>query len=101
MTDSLKSRLIGVWESDPTDHEGLRAMGAATLDFREDGQLLYTMHDQDADRTAVLLYRLDDGWLVTDQASAPATERTRIELKADGRLVLTYDAVSVRYIRTP
>jgi hypothetical protein len=75
-------------------------MGPATLDFRQDGRLFYTMHDQDADRTAVLRYWLEDGWLVTDQLSAPGTERTKIDLTADGKLILTYDAVSARYLRT-
>ena len=100
MKSDDKNQLLGVWISDPNDREGRRILGAATLEFRPDGQLLYTVHEDDADRTAVLRYRLEDGWLLTDQVSAPRVERTWVKFTADGgALVLTYDGVSAHYIR--
>jgi hypothetical protein len=91
--------LVGRWESDPTDHVGIREMGLASVEFRPDATLHYTIHDGDRDQTSVLTYRVENGWLVTDQPSLPRVERTRFEILPDGRLVLDYGSFRSRYVR--
>lgn len=91
--------LLGIWHSDPADHLGRRLMGAATLEFRDDGVLVYTSHEALSEQVSLLTYRLEDGQLVTDQPSSPKVERTQVWLSSDGQLILEYDGIPVRYVR--
>jgi hypothetical protein len=91
--------LLGVWHSDPTDSLGQRVMGRATLEFRSDGTLRYTAHEAYADQVSILTFRIENGWLITDQPSSPSVEKTRIEISPQGQLILEYDNVPIRYIR--
>ena len=91
--------LMGIWHSDPTDRLGQRLIGTGTLEFREDGVLVYTSHEALSDQVSLLTYGIEDGWLVTDQPSAPKIERTQASLAPDGRLILEYDGMPVRYVR--
>lgn len=92
--------LVGVWKTDPTDSRGIRETGFATLEFGNDGKLVYTEHGQDADQVLLLTYTVEDGgWLVTDQPSAPKLERTRATITDDGKLQLEYVGAPTRYVR--
>ena len=99
MSAVKREELFGLWKSDPTDVLGRRLMGDATLDFRDNGQLLYTAHDDDVDRVSILTFVLEEGYLLTEQPTAPKVERTRVEFSLDGKLVLEYDGIPVRYVR--
>lgn len=99
MSAVKREELVGLWKSDPTDILGRRLMGSATLDFRGNGQLIYTSHDDETDRISILTFVLEEGCLSTEQPTAPKVERTRVEFSLDGKLVLEYDGIPVRYIR--
>ena len=91
--------LLGVWRTHPADRLGRQVMGLATVEFRADGTLLYTVHDVETDQVSILTYRLDGAWLFTNQPSAPALERTSIAISDAGHLLLEHDGVPARYVR--
>jgi len=93
------NELLGTWKSDPQDEEALRSYGKVTLKFRSDGSLLYTIHKAEKDQLMRLTFRVDSGFIVTDQSSDPHLERTAYELTSDGKLVLTFGGQRVLYIR--
>jgi hypothetical protein len=93
------SDLLGIWKFDPQDEEALHSYGKATLKFGSDGSLLYTVHQADKDQVSRLTFRVDSGFIITDQPSHPRPERTAYELTPDGKLVLTFGGQRARYIR--
>lgn len=92
-------KLIGTWRSDPTDRAGRLAYGSVTLKFGEDKSLIYITHTVDRDEVARLTFRIEPGFIVTDQPSAPRSERTAYEFTADGKLILAFGGEKSRYIR--
>jgi hypothetical protein len=93
------NELLGTWKSDPQDGESLRSYGKVTLRFGSDGSLLYTVHQAEKDQVMRLTFRLESGFIVTDQPSHPQPERTAYELTSDGKLVLTFGGRRVSYTR--
>ena len=87
MHDSLK--ILGSWCTDPKDQWSLREYGKVSLDFSENGALVYTIHLPDKDQIMRLSYRLEGNTLVTDQPSSPREERTEFFFASDGRLALS------------
>jgi hypothetical protein len=96
------SRLIGIWNSDPGDSSGVESCGRATLEFRADGSLVYTVHESDRDQVMLLRFRLGEtGFIVTDQPSSPRTETTAYEITPDSKLVLAFGGEKARYVGVP
>lgn len=87
------STLVGRWVIDPADSHVIEAFGQASLDFREDGSLIYSTLEGGRIQTMFLTYRVAGDELVTDQPSAPREERTQFRITQDGRLVLTFGGV--------
>jgi len=85
--------LIGTWKSDPGDIAGLNACGNVTLEFRADGNLLYIVHEPDRDQVMRLTFRVQAGFIITDQPSKPHPEKTAYELTQDGGLILHWGTV--------
>jgi hypothetical protein len=90
--------LIGIWRSDPRDEAGVRSFGDVSMDFRPDGTLVYTVHEQSKDQIMLLTYRANSGWLETDQASMPRRQRNKYSIN-NGLLAVEYDGQVVRFIR--
>jgi len=61
--------------------------------------LLYTVHAPDKDEIILLKYRLEDGYLITDQLSDPREERTRLVFERDGKLRLCFGGKESSYVR--
>jgi hypothetical protein len=93
------NELLGTWKSDPQDEESLRSFGKVTLNFGSDGSLLYTVHQAEKDHVMRLTFRVDSGFIVTNQPSHPHSERTAYELTSDGKLVLTFGALRTWYTK--
>src|SRR5689334_3627162 len=93
------NELLGTWKSDPQDEESLRLYGEVTLKFGNDGFLLYTVHQAEKDQVMRLTFRVDSGFIVTDQPSHRRLERTPYELTSDGKLVLNFGGQTSRYTR--
>lgn len=86
----MYKQLIGTWTSDPLDIESQEAFGNSTLEFREDGQLVYTIHGEAKDQIILLTYRVENNILVTNQPSFPREEKTAISFGDEGELILVY-----------
>ncbi len=93
------SKLLGTWRSDPTDKAGREAYGKITLKFGADRSLLYITHHRDRDEIARLTFKIEPGFIVTDQPSVPRFERTAYELTDDGKLILNFQGEKSRYVR--
>ncbi len=98
MRDEL---IFGEWRSDPNDADSLRRFGRVTLTFSDSGELMYTVDRGAAKDIILMTYRVEGGWLVTNQPSAPREERTRFQLTKDGGLLLYNNdsAAPSRYVR--
>lgn len=94
-----ESMLIGVWRSDPTDVAGLARFGDTTLDFRADGTLVHTLHEESKEHISLLTYRiLGEVWIETDQPTRPRRERTRYRV-SDRHLSLELGGETANYVR--
>jgi hypothetical protein len=82
-----------------SDETALAEYGHATIEFREDGFLKYTIHGYETDEVILLSYRIDGNQLITDQPSKPKTERTEFSFSDDGLLLLYFDGVPSLYRR--
>jgi hypothetical protein len=97
--DANKVDLLGLWVTDPDDLGSLREYGRVSMDFRADGQLVYTIFPEGKRQVMLLVYRIQGDFLVTDQPSSPREERTRFEIKGD-TLTLFYEDHQSIYIRS-
>ena len=97
--DRMRSRLIGRWKRDPSDPDTAAAYGDVTLEFRDDGQLIYVIHEGEKAQMMFLTFEVTDGVLITNQPSTPKEERTLFELTSDGKLVLHYGGGVSSYVR--
>ena len=91
--------LIGVWKSDERDVAELRPYGNTTLEFEADGTLRYTVHENGKDQIMLLTFRVEPGFIVTNQPSHPRSEKTAYEFTRDGRLVLNFGGQKSVYCR--
>ena len=82
--------LVGVWELTHSD-DGLGLAPGSLMVFLPSGELRYASPRADGGaEVALLTYRVDGEWIVSNQASAPREERTHFALPAPDRLELTY-----------
>ena len=93
------NQLLGTWHSDPTDVAGTPSFGDVTLKFEEDGTLLYVVHENDRDQIMRLMFRVEPGFIVTDQPSHPRVEKTAYEFTTDGIFILAFGGEKSRYVR--
>lgn len=92
-------KLVGTWESDPTDTTGVQSYGKVTLKFEADETLLYIIHEPGCDQVMRLKFRVEPGVIITDQPSQPRPETTAYELTSDGKLILAFGGRKSRYVR--
>lgn len=91
--------VIGLWESDTSDCEAIAEYGVSSLEFFENGILIYTIYNDGNKQIMNLSYKLSGNYLVTNQASSPREERTLFHLRSDGKLVLDYGGFQSVYIK--
>lgn len=91
--------LIGKWRAESSDRGSRERYGDTTLEFRPDGKLVYTENIDNEKEISLLTYRVEDGFIVTDQPSAPRQERTAFELTSEGKLILDYGGFISCYVR--
>lgn len=88
--------LIGTWVTlQPTPAR----QDDVTMEFRLNGELIYTIHERTKDQVIRLRWRLEGDVIVTDQPSAPREERTAFVLTPEGRLDLTYAGNVAEFVR--
>ena len=91
--------LVGRWKTDSRDKKTMKNFGNATLEFLDDGQLIYTVHKEDKDQKMFLTYRIRGDTLITDQPSKPKEEETKFKLLSDTELSLFFSGDESRYIK--
>jgi hypothetical protein len=90
--------LVGCWGLvQPPDEPG----EPAEADFREDGQLIYSVLSGTRWEIKRLVYEVDGDVLVIDRASFPRKERTRFAFGPDGTLMLELSGQRSWYKRGP
>ncbi|MDL2269303.1 hypothetical protein LJC71_05430 [Desulfosarcina sp. OttesenSCG-928-A07] len=86
-------RLLGKWRSAQDSLEDL------TLEFKESGQLQYTIHGKDQDHKIFLSYRIENNALITDPPPSSSEAHTLFGFSEEGNLILTYGDQVEAYIR--
>src|SRR5947207_14304262 len=99
LENAENNSLVGKWKSDPDDQEAISEYGDVSLDFSPNGGLTYTVHAEGKRQLMLLTYRVEGDVLITDQPSDPRQERTRFEIRPDGKLVLLYAHRPSTYVR--
>jgi hypothetical protein len=89
---------VGAWTIDEADERARAELGDVLLEFDETGRLTYVIRGKESDQVIKLRYQVDGDTIVTDQPSAPQTERT--SFSCDGRtLTLSFGGVPYRFQR--
>jgi len=81
------------------DANALRRYGETTLEFHQDGTLLYKIHQNGKDQIMLLTFQVEPGFIVTNQPSHPRPERTAYEVTKDGKLILEFGGQNSFYQR--
>lgn len=89
--------LLGLWMIDPKS----TPEQIVTLEFKDNGQLIYTVIGDQKDEVILLTYRVENDTIVTDQPSAPKIEKTKFSFTPEGKLLLVYGNISSLYVRVP
>jgi hypothetical protein len=92
--------LVGSWTIDLLSSSA-EAFGDVSMEFADDGTLIYTVHRPAADSLRVLEWRVDGGELVTAEASSAGEQRTPARLDEAGRLILGSPGDESVFIRLP
>ena len=87
---SIGKLLLGKWATDASDQVVRDEYGDAKLEFGSDGLLTYSVEEDDRIQHIFLTYRVEDGYITTNQPSHPRPERTKFLLTQDGRLHLWF-----------
>lgn len=96
----MSNNLVGIWISDLEDKITQENYGNVTLDFRENGDLIYIITEQDKEQKILMTYRIDDIYLITDQLSHPQEERTEFFIDIENKyLELFFDGIKSKYIK--
>lgn len=88
-----KNDLIGIWTSDST-----KELGDITLEFKSNGELVYSVKENDKKQVINLVYWLEGDYIYTDQPSAPKIEKTEAKI-VEGKLSLNYTGTVVSFSR--
>ena len=91
--------LLGTWVVDSSDHRTVAELGDVLLDFREGGQLVYTVRGPSKDEIINLSYKIEGSTITTDQPSSPRPEQTTFSLSPDGVLTLEFGGIPYRFRR--
>ena len=88
----------GRWRMVDTD--GAYDTGLGTeVEFQPGGNLTYTIHQAETQQLILLTWRLEDGFVVTNQPSHPAEIRSKVISLGPEELVLEYSGEKPRLVR--
>lgn len=96
----LKDILIGNWILDPLDIKSLQIYGDISIEFKDNGELIYKIHSNEKDEVINMTYEIkDEGILITDQPSFPHKEETKFKITFEDKLELYFSGLKSTYIR--
>lgn len=94
----MAEELIGHWRTDPSDEFTIQSFGSISMNFKANGELIYTVHEEEKDQIGLLTYEIDGNLLVTNQPSHPRKEASKFNM-VDGKLELIYDGIVSKFIK--
>jgi hypothetical protein len=92
-------QLIGKWKIDPADLQAIAEYGDVELEFKQNGELIYAIHEGDKDEISVLTFRLEGDEIITHQPSSPREERTKFFLDSRDKLHVSFGGEMSSYVR--
>ncbi|RFS26228.1 hypothetical protein DVR12_00100 [Chitinophaga silvatica] len=94
----MQNKLIGIWENDPADRTSIEVYGNVRMEFKNNGELIYSIIENEREQKMLLRYIIDGNTLITDQPSHPEKMRSEFSID-DDILELTFDGIRSRYLR--
>ena len=94
----LDARLFGTWRLQQSKQD-LTAAEETVAEFSPDGNLTYSITQGGKTGIMKMTYRVEGGFILSDQPSSPREEKTEYRIESDGSLVLIYDAQPSRFLR--
>ena len=95
----MLNKLVGRWKTDSRDKKTIEDFGNVTLEFLDDGQLTYIIHEKGKDQKMFLTYRIQGDTLITNQPSKPKEEETKFKFTSDAELSLYFGGEESRYVK--
>jgi len=96
----INDTLIGVWDLDPSDINSFQLYGDISIEFKNNGELIYKIHSDGIDEIINMTYEVkEEGVLVTNQLSFPKKEETEFKITFDDKLELFFNGIKSTYIR--
>jgi hypothetical protein len=93
------NNIIGIWHSDQLDAVTQKKVGMVIIEFKFDGELIYTIFENDKMQKIYMSYEILDNIIISNQPSSPQRIETNFRILSDDKLELTFDNVSTKYIR--
>lgn len=94
----MSNDLIGVWQTDPDDVSTQQFYGNVTMDFRDDGELIYVAIEGGKEQRIFMTYEINGNRLITDQQSFPQKVITEFSLIGKN-LELNFDGIKSKYVK--
>jgi hypothetical protein len=92
------SRLFGRWRLQRSEQD-LPAAEDTIAEFSPDGALTYSITQGGKTGIMKMTYRVEGGFILSDQPSSPREERTEYRIDSDGSLILIYGGQPSRFLR--
>jgi uncharacterized protein (TIGR03066 family) len=89
-------KLIGCWHLITQ-----KGQDAVEMEFKHNGELIYSIKSRDRWSIMKLTYRLDGNIIISNQPSPPHEERTKFRFETNGNLVLEFNGATSRYLHGP
>lgn len=94
-----KDIIIGNWVLDPSDVKSFHTYGDISIEFKNNGELIYKIHSKGKDEIINMTYEIKEDVLITDQQSFPHKEETEFKITFEDKLELFFSGVKSIYIR--
>lgn len=95
----MYNKILGSWKLDPNDANSQQMYGSTSIEFKNTGELVYTIYLENKEQKIFMSYEIEGNLLITDQPSAPNREKTVFNILSDGKLELCFGGISSRYIK--
>jgi hypothetical protein len=90
-------RLFGKWRLTTT--EAVDTAEETVSEFTPDGRLIYSITESGKTGVMNLVFRTEDGYIISNQPSHPREDRTKYEFAKDGALILVYGGARTTFSR--
>lgn len=94
------SQLFGKWRLQHSQ-QNLPAAEDTVAEFSPDGALTYSITNDGKTGIIKMTYRVEGGFIFSDQPSSPREEKTAYRIDPDGSLILIYDSQPSRFLKVP